>query len=98
MTSIPTLRRASATFRNAVAQPSPAEEIRQQLEILDELKRDLAKRQEMLREEAIDLGLARHDMSTREGAPNRAEYIKLHGHDAWERDHKVTNVRKFVWI
>lgn len=98
MSNITTLRRASTTFQNAIAQPTVADDIRDQLEILDELKRELGKRQDALREAALTLGLARHDIGKRETAPNRAEYIKLHGLDAWERDHKSTSVRKFVWI
>ena len=58
MSNVTTLRRASTTFQNAIAQPTVADDIRDQLEILDELKRELAKRQEALREAAITLGLA----------------------------------------
>ena len=97
MSNVTTLRRASTTFQNAIAQPTVADDIRDQLEILDELKRELAKRQDALREAAITLGLARHDLSNRETAPNKATYIKLHGLDAWQRDHKATSVRKFIW-
>ena len=97
MSNVTTLRRASTTFQNAIAEPAGASEIREQIEILDELKRELTKRQEALREAAITLGVARHDLGTRETAPNKATYIKLHGLNAWERDHKTTTVRKFVW-
>lgn len=97
MSNVTTLRRASTTFQNAIAQPTVASEIRDQLEILDELKRELGKRQDALREAAITLGLARHDVSKRESAPNKASYINLHGLDAWQRDHKAVSVRKFIW-
>mgnify|MGYP003625328939 CR=1 FL=1 len=97
MSNVTTLRRASTTFKNAIAN-STADDIQDQLEILDELRKELSNRQTALRDAAITLGLARHDVSNREGAPNRAEYIKLHGLDAWDTNKKITSVRKFVWI
>lgn len=98
MSNLTTLRRASSTFQNAIAKPTVADDIRAQLEVLDELKRELGKRQDALRDAALTLGLARHDIGSRETAPNRVSYIKLHGLDAWTRDHKATSVRKFVWV
>ena len=98
MSNVTTLRRASTTFQNAIAQPTIADDIRDQLEILDELKRELGKRQEALRDAALTLGLARHDISQRETAPNKAAYIKLHGLDAWEANKTVGPVRRFTWI
>ena len=98
MSSLTTLRRASSTFQNAIAKRTDAEDIRAQLGVLDELKRELGKRQDALRDAALTLGLARHGIGSRETAPNRVAYIKLHGLDAWTRDHKATSVRKFVWV
>ena len=98
MSNVTTLRRASTTFQNAIAQPTAADDIRDQLKILDELKREHGKRQEALREAAMTLGLARHDVSQRETAPNKAAYIKLHGLEAWEANKSIGSVRRFTWI
>jgi len=98
MSNVTTLRRASTTFQNAIAQPTAADDIRDQLKILDELKRELGKRQEALREAAMTLGLARHDVSQRETAPSKAAYIKLHGLEAWEANKSIGSVRRFTWI
>lgn len=95
MTNIATLRRAATTFTNAIA---GSDDIRSELDELEALAKELNKRKTQLRDAAIERGLARHDLGQRETAPNRAEYIKIHGLEAWERDHKSTTVRKFIWI
>ena len=95
MTNLATLRRASTTFTNAI---DKVDGIRDQLAEVDALIKELNKHKAQLRETAIDQGLARLKLAQRETAPNRAEYIKLHGLEAWERDHKSTTVRTFDWI
>lgn len=95
MTNLSTLRRASTTFTNAI---DGVDGIRDQLAEVDALIKELNKHKAQLRNTAIEQGLAHLKLGQRESAPNRDEYIKLHGLEAWERDHKATTVRTFDWI
>ena len=85
MSNVTTLRRASTTFKNALTN-STADDVREQIAILEELRKELSDRQTELRDAAITLGLARMGVGKpRELAPTRDMYIKAHGLDAFNQ-------------
>ena len=42
-----------------------------------------------LRKKCVEEGIAHYDTRQKISAPNKAEYIKLHGEEAWEAHKKV---------
>jgi hypothetical protein len=53
---------------------------------------------EQVKASAIAEGVATYSLTQRETPPNKAEYVALHGREAFDAHKRVTTVRTFAWI
>ena len=96
--SVTTLKRAATTATTAARNVEHVEDLHAALELVESLARELERRKRELRQRAVKAGLATFEVSKRELAPSKADYIKLHGLEAFEANKTVSNVNRFVWI
>jgi len=96
--SITTLKRAATTATTAARNVDHVDDLRAAVELTESLIRDLERRKRELRTQAVNAGLAKHDVSQREGVPAKGPFIEIFGQETFDAVKTVTEVKRFVWI
>ena len=96
--SITTLKRAATTATTAARNVDHVDDIRAAVELTESLIRDLERRKRELRARAIEAGLAKLDVTQREGVPAKGPFIEIFGRETFDRVKTVSDVKRFVWI
>ena len=78
--------------------PSLGAVLRAEAEALQRLIRHATDALEQVKASAIAEGVATYSLTQRETPPNKAEYVALHGREAFDAHKRVTTVRTFAWL
>lgn len=93
-----TMKRGAKTFTNAIDRVDSTTDLRAAVELTESLIRDLERRKRDLRAQAIEGGLAKYDVTQREGVPAKGPFIEMFGRDTFDKVKTVSDVKRFVWI
>lgn len=72
--------------------------LRAEVDALQRLIKSATDALDKAKADAVAEGVATYSITQRETPPNKAEYVALHGREAFDAHKRVTTVRTFAWI